>query len=166
MQVLTSGSHAPVAIAAAQLGRHVFVEKPMCFSEAEGREMIAAASAAGVRLMVGYPKRYNPAYERLLAELPGLEDLRQIQVTTLESPIPPYVSHLPLVRGTDLDPETLQALQLDDARRIDQALGQVSPLARWAYRSVLLDSLVHEFNLLRGAFGEPERVDFADFRPA
>src|SRR4051794_14698843 len=30
--VLTAGSHAPVAVAAAEAGVHVFVEKPMCFS--------------------------------------------------------------------------------------------------------------------------------------
>ena len=30
--VLTSGSHAPVAVAAAHAGVHVFVEKPMCLN--------------------------------------------------------------------------------------------------------------------------------------
>jgi predicted dehydrogenase len=46
--VLTSGNHAPIAVAAAQAGLHVFTEKPMCFSAAEGREMVAAAEQAGV----------------------------------------------------------------------------------------------------------------------
>ena len=62
--ILTSGSHAPIAIAAANAGKHVLVEKPMCFSVAEGLEMKAAADAAGVTLMVAYPKRYDPAFER------------------------------------------------------------------------------------------------------
>src|ERR687888_379675 len=38
--VLTAGSHAPVAVAAAEAGAHVFVEKPMCFSVEEGEQMI------------------------------------------------------------------------------------------------------------------------------
>jgi predicted dehydrogenase len=42
--VLTSGSHAPIAEAAARAGRHVFVEKPMCFSAEEGRTMVMATS--------------------------------------------------------------------------------------------------------------------------
>src|SRR4030081_966602 len=63
--VLTSGSHAPIAIAAARAGIHVLVEKPMCFSVAEGQAMIEAAAAAGVTLMVAYNKRYDPAYQRL-----------------------------------------------------------------------------------------------------
>src|SRR5437868_9428731 len=59
--VLTSGSHAPIAIAAARAGIHTFVEKPMCFSLAEGQAMIEAADDAGTILMVGYNKRYDPA---------------------------------------------------------------------------------------------------------
>ena len=66
--VLTSGSHAPIAIAAAEAGKHVLVEKPMCFSVAEGRAMIEAAERAGVTLMVAYNKRYDPAYRRLSEE--------------------------------------------------------------------------------------------------
>src|SRR3954451_6541139 len=60
--VLTAGSHAPVAVAAAEAGLHVFVEKPMCFSAAEGAEMVDAARRADARLMVCYMKRYGPAY--------------------------------------------------------------------------------------------------------
>src|SRR6266849_5466888 len=41
--VLTSGSHAPAAIAAANAGMHVLVEKPMCFTLREADEMIATA---------------------------------------------------------------------------------------------------------------------------
>src|SRR6266705_133671 len=66
--VLTSGSHAPIAVAAAEAGLHVLVEKPMCFSVAEGQEMVAAADRAGKVLMVGYNKRYDPAYRRLIEE--------------------------------------------------------------------------------------------------
>src|SRR5215210_4834845 len=69
VMVLTPGSHAPIAIEAAKRGLHVFAEKPMCFSVEEGMEMLAAAEQSGVALMVGYMKRYDPAYERLLADL-------------------------------------------------------------------------------------------------
>jgi predicted dehydrogenase len=61
VMVLTSGSHAPIAVAAAQAGSHVFVEKPMCLNLVEGREMYTAARDADVRLMVGNMKRYDPA---------------------------------------------------------------------------------------------------------
>src|ERR671928_230809 len=63
--VLTPGSHAPVAVAAAEAGLHVFAEKPMCFGVAEGEEMVRAAERSGVVLMVGYMKRFDPSYEAL-----------------------------------------------------------------------------------------------------
>jgi predicted dehydrogenase len=162
--ILTSGSHAPAAIAAAKAGLHVLVEKPMCFSIAEGTAMIEAASAAGVTLMVAYNKRYDPAYVRLQEEVPTLRDLRLVRITTLESPIAPYVQQYNLHRGGTLAPDVAQSLAEDDKARIDAAIGDVDHLSRWAYRSVLLDSLVHELNAIRGVLGEPDRLEFSDIR--
>src|ERR1700693_4238100 len=88
--ILTSGSHAPAAIAAAKAGLHVLVEKPMCFSVAEGQAMIDAADQAGVTMMVAYNKRYDPAYLQLVEESASLHDLRLFRITTLESPLDPY----------------------------------------------------------------------------
>src|SRR5258708_6511661 len=106
--VLTSGSHAPIAIAAAKSGKPQLVEKPMCFSVAEGQTMVDAAEAAGVTLMVAYNKRYDPAYLRLLEESKKLRDLRLLQITTLESPLEPYVQHYNLRRGGPLPKTTAQ----------------------------------------------------------
>lgn len=162
--VLTSGSHAPAAIAAAQAGRHVLVEKPMCFSVAEGRQMIDAASAAGTTLMVAYNKRYDPAYKRLQEKAKELEDLRLVRITTLESPIEPYVRHYNLRKGGPLAPDVAETLKSDNQARIKAAIGEVDDLSRWAYHAVLLDSLVHELNAMRGVLGEPDSLEFADIR--
>jgi predicted dehydrogenase len=158
--VLTPGSHAPVAVAAAEAGLHVLVEKPMCFSVEEGHEMLAAADRADVRLMVGYMKRYDPAYEELRERLDPA-DVRLARVTTLESPLEPYVAHYPLQRG-GLDPDVLAELIADDDARVTAAIGTDDPVARRAYRVVLLDSMVHELNAVRGVLGEPTELRFAD----
>lgn len=94
--ILTSGSHAPIAIAAAKAGKHVLVEKPMCFSVAEGLEMQEAARAAGTILMVAYPKRYDPAFLRFRELAVATENPRLMRVTTFESPFLPYVRHYSL----------------------------------------------------------------------
>jgi predicted dehydrogenase len=158
--VLTPGSHEPVAVAAAEAGIHVFAEKPLAFSVTEGERMVAAADRAGVRLMVGYMKRYDPAYEELAARLDPAE-LRFAQVTTLESPLEPYVAHYPLVLG-GLDEAVLAELVADDERRVTAAIGSDDPVVRRAYRNVLLDSMVHELNAVRGLLGEPTELRFAD----
>jgi predicted dehydrogenase len=157
VMVLTSGSHAPIAVAAARAGSHVFVEKPMCLSLLEGEEMLMAARQSGVQLMVGTMKRYDPAYERLLELLP-LEDLRLVSVTTLESPFQPYVQAYPLTEMTPPPAAVLEALRSDDEARLAAALPEGDADARYCYRWMLLDNLVHELNMLRGALGEPDRV--------
>jgi predicted dehydrogenase len=154
--VLTPGSHAPIAIAAAESGRHVFAEKPMCLSVAEGEAMVTAAERANVTLMVGYMKRYDPAYEALAAEL-DRDGVIAARITTLESPFEIYAGHHPHIVAGDVAPDVLAALREDDERRVDEALpGIADPLVRHAYRAVLLDSMVHELNAVRGLLGEPD----------
>jgi predicted dehydrogenase len=158
--VLTPGSHEPVAVAAAEAGLHVFAEKPLALSVEEGERMVAAAERAGVRLMVGYMKRYDAAYELLAAQLDAAE-LRFVRVTTLESPLEPYVAHYPLERG-GLRDDVLADLVAEDERRVTAAIGSDDPVVRRAYRAVLLDSMVHELNAVRGLLGEPTELRFAD----
>jgi predicted dehydrogenase len=165
VMVLTPGSHAPAAIAAARAGLHVFVEKPMSLSITEGLEMVAAANTTGVQLMVGYMKRYDPAYERLAGILPQLQPLPLVRFTTFEAPPEPSFAHLPLIRFDDVPAETIEELVEDDHRRTQAALGaEVPPVVRAAYRHTLLDSMIHELNALRGLLGEPDRLEFASVR--
>jgi predicted dehydrogenase len=55
--------HAPLTVAAAKAGKHILVEKPMAMNAQEGREMVAAAERAGVKLMCAYMTLFNPAYQ-------------------------------------------------------------------------------------------------------
>src|SRR5260370_24018242 len=153
--VLTSGSHAPAAIAAAKAGRHVLVEKPMCFTIVEGQAMIDAAEASGVTLMVAYNKRYDPAYRRLVEKAHALQDLRLVRITTLESPIEPYVRHYNLRRGGPLPAELAASLAADNQARITSAIGEADPLSRWACHHVLVGSLGRECDANAGFLGDP-----------
>jgi predicted dehydrogenase len=164
--ILTSGSHAPLAIAAARAGRHVFAEKPMCFSAAEGVEMIEAAKDTGVTLMVGYPKRYDGAFRRFQVEVDQLEEKRLLRVTTTESPFLPYVRHYGLhPPANDVDKEVLAALRADSEARLREALGTDDEFLLNQYQAVLLDTLVHEINTVRAVLGEPASLDYAELRP-
>ena len=53
--------------------------------------MIAAARPAGVVLIVGKIKRFDPAYESAPPLVAGRRDLRPARITTLEVPLPHYV---------------------------------------------------------------------------
>jgi predicted dehydrogenase len=156
--ILTSGDHAPIAIRAAEAGMHVFVEKPMALASQDGERMVEAARHADVRLMVGTMKRYDPAYERLRELLADVADLRLIRVTTLESPLAPYVAHYPLIRGEPLAHDLLAELEHASDGVVEAALGPADEETRWCYRFILLDNLVHELNALRGLLGEPTEI--------
>jgi predicted dehydrogenase len=158
--VLTAGSHAPIAVAAAEAGVHVFVEKPMCFSVREGEEMIAAAEANGVVLMVGYMKRYDPSYEELQRTL-DRDAVTFARITTLESPIEPYALHHPRPAPSRLEPDVLARLKADDEARLRAGLGSDDAFLLHAYKDVLLDSMVHELNGVRGLLGEPTALHSA-----
>ena len=57
--------HMEITVAAAEAGKHILVEKPMCRTVAEADRMIEAAEKAGVMLQVAYMIRFNPVYQKL-----------------------------------------------------------------------------------------------------
>lgn len=73
-------SHAALAKAALQAGRHVFLEKPLCVNEEELADLSAlyrslAAGGAGPLLTVGFNRRFSPFAERVRAAAAGLGPL-------------------------------------------------------------------------------------------
>jgi len=58
-------SHADLIVAAAEAGKHVFVEKPLTLSVEAGKRAVAAAEKAGIVLQVGHNKRRSTANRRL-----------------------------------------------------------------------------------------------------
>src|SRR3954463_4403545 len=53
--------HADQIVAAAEAGRHVFCEKPLCTNAADAERAIAAVRKAGVQLGIGHERRFEPA---------------------------------------------------------------------------------------------------------
>lgn len=51
--------HAPIAITAAEAGKHVMVEKPFCTTMEDADRMIQACEDNGVKLTVWFPSRYT-----------------------------------------------------------------------------------------------------------
>jgi predicted dehydrogenase len=54
--------HRESAVAAADAGKHLLVEKPLATTVADARAIVAAASANGVTLMVDFHNRVNPPF--------------------------------------------------------------------------------------------------------
>jgi myo-inositol 2-dehydrogenase/D-chiro-inositol 1-dehydrogenase len=62
-----SGLHAELAVGVADAGRHLYLEKPLATSLADGERVVAAARAAGIVAAIGFNRRFHPAIRRARA---------------------------------------------------------------------------------------------------
>lgn len=67
-------THAEWVIAAAQVGKHVFCEKPMAITLDEADSAIAAAKRAGVVLQVGFNRRFVSGFAAAIAAVKAGEN--------------------------------------------------------------------------------------------
>ncbi|QOR69611.1 Gfo/Idh/MocA family oxidoreductase [Ruania alkalisoli] len=90
VDICTPGNtHAEIAIAALEAGKHVLCEKPLANSVAEAEQMAAAAEKAaanGVKAMVGFTYRRVPAIQlaRQLVAEGELGEIRQVRAQYLQ----------------------------------------------------------------------------------
>jgi predicted dehydrogenase len=168
--ILTSGNHAPVAIAALESGLHAFVEKPLAYTLRETDEVLAAAERSGKTLMVGMMKQYDPGYRRGVALVQELRDLRYVDATTLQPDNWLYMFHHPIVRRGGWPPAVeerqgeemfhgVQRAILDNEpiELLQEGSGSDDPDTLTAYL-FLIASSIHDVNALRGALGQPKSV--------
>src|SRR5262249_4822718 len=150
--VCPSGSHAAASIAAAEAGKHVLVEKPMCTTVAEAEVMVAAAEQAGTVLMVAYMKRYDPAYRYAQARVQAMSDVRFIQVNHLHPDNSLHLAEFRVHRFDDVPVAAREVADGEHRRGIAEALGYADPdgvppaIAR-AY-STILGSMIHDIGNL------------------
>ncbi|MEJ7636016.1 Gfo/Idh/MocA family oxidoreductase [Aeromicrobium sp.] len=83
--------HRDVAVAAAESGKHLWVEKPAGRSSAETREIAAAVDAAGVRSAAGFNYRNAPAVDHA-KELIASGRLGRVEHTSLRF-LADYAAH-------------------------------------------------------------------------
>jgi myo-inositol 2-dehydrogenase / D-chiro-inositol 1-dehydrogenase len=86
----STDTHAPLIIAAAESGKHVFCEKPIALDLENTDCAIAAVERAGVQLQVGFNRRFDKGYRRAKADILAgqvgqIESIRD----TMRDPAPP-----------------------------------------------------------------------------
>jgi len=145
-------THAQIVLAAIELGIHCLVEKPLCIDPADAETIAAAADAAGVVVQIGYMKRYDPAFDLLLAGLPDPDGLRMIDVTTYDPWMSrePYVPWGSMLRGDDIPDAVLAEGRLAEARQVGAAVGADDPATVRSFSYTFLACLVHDVNLIHG----------------
>lgn len=152
-------THAEVTLAALGLGLHVFVEKPMCITLADADRIVEARDGSGKVVQVGYMKRHDPAWQRMLENLPeSAESLRYLRVVVHDPEFDPFFGPGEIVRGADIPPDVLEAGREQMRVQVTEAVGAASPEVVTALEGSFLGSLVHDVNLVHGLLermGEP-----------
>ena len=150
--------HADTAIAALQHGKHVLVEKPVALTLADAEAIARARDEAGKQVMVGYMRRYAPAFLRAVEEVKGLERITYVRVRDIIGRNRLVVDQAHAVlRPGDLPAALLADKSERASRMVAAAIGDAPPELVRAYR-LLCGLSSHDVSAMRELVGVPERV--------
>lgn len=76
-------THKPLALLAAEAGKHIFCEKPMALTLAECDAMIEAAERNGVFLQLGFMRRFDPEFVAAAERIQAGEIGRPMMIKSL-----------------------------------------------------------------------------------
>ena len=150
-----------VAVDAFKAGKHVFIEKPMCFSRQEADRISAAQEAAGTVGQVGYMKVYDPAYEYALAEVKSMGDIRFIQVNHLHPDNALHVAQFDVRKFDDVPQDAITSLQAARKAADLEAIGEVPKYVSMAFH-LMAGSLIHDLYGMRTMLGMPSQIVSTD----
>ena len=158
--LICSKDHCEPAVKAAKAEKHVFVEKPFGFNLSQAEQMADAAEAPGVKMMVGYMKRYDPGFEECLRRIQGKE-ISLVRFHDFGGSFAQTRTVYDVLSGTDVAPEVFQAGKRANDQAMLQQLGEGKERLLPAY-SLLLGVFCHDSILMRHMFGEDLEVMFSD----
>lgn len=107
-------THAALACAALESGKHVFTEKPMAMNAAEAAAMVDAARSSGRLLCVSHNFLFSRAVQkadRLLGDNGEVSYVFGVQLSSLARRLPSWYTELPAGLLLDESPHMLYTLQ-------------------------------------------------------
>ncbi len=135
----STNTHAFMIKDVAAAGKHIFCEKPLALELDKIDEALAAVDAAGVKLQVGFNRRFDKSYQRLHALVASGEIGRPcILRITNRDPDFPSMDFLRVSGGIFLD------LAIHDFDMVRYQVGEVQEI--YAMGHVLLNDELKEFN--------------------
>ena len=97
-------THADFIVAAAKAGKHIFCEKPIAHSLDEIDRALAAVKAAGVKLQVGFNRRFDANFARVRQSVASGEiGAPHLMHIVSRDPAPPPLSYIRVSGGIFID---------------------------------------------------------------
>jgi len=153
--------HADIAIEAANNGKHVLVEKPMCLSIEEADKMVEASKRNNVKIMVGYMKRYDPGFQygKKLFENSDTKLIYVHDLPHFNSQLVDDVYNLHTYK--DVPKDVIDEITCSYFNKLKKAISSDNEDFIHAYNWLLMLGS-HDVSILTGAFGYPKEVLFTD----
>ena len=150
--------HTDSALTALRRGKHVLIEKPMCLTRQEAEAIIKARDEAGVQVMVGYMRRYAPAFVQAIEQVRALEKINYARVRDIIGQNAQFIGQSSVVlRPKDIPQEAMRDRAERGSRLVKAAIGEVSPQLMSVYRR-LCGLSSHDLSAMRELLGMPNRV--------
>ncbi|MCB0109133.1 MAG: Gfo/Idh/MocA family oxidoreductase [Caldilineaceae bacterium] len=146
-----------VALAALDAGKHLFIEKPVCYSLEDMDAMIAAHQRAGTVAQTGYMKIFDPGYEYARQEIETMANIQFVQVNHLHPNNGLHVRQFDVRGFDDIPAAAMEERNSARDKTLKQAIGDVEPHVAKAFFG-LSGSMIHDIYTMRHALGEPIRV--------
>ncbi len=150
--------HRDHAIAALQGGKHVFIEKPVCLTAEDADDIVRARDKAGKIAMVGYMRRFAPAFVEAIEDVKRLGRINYVRVRDIIGENPLFIEQAcRVVRPTDIPAEASKDRWDRSARMTRAAIGERSPEQQAAFR-LMCGLSTHDLSAMRELIGFPKRV--------
>lgn len=150
-----------VAVDVLNAGKHLFIEKPVCFSLQDLELMLNAQEAAGVVAQAGYMKVFDPAYEIARTEIATMQNIQYVQVNHLHPNNSLHVRQFKVESFGDVPTSAIEERSAERTRTLQQAIGDAPEHVQQAFFS-LSGSMIHDLYTMRHALGVPTRVVSTD----
>lgn len=96
----STDTHVDLAVAAAEAGKAIFLEKPVSLNLAEVDRAVAAIESAGVPVQVGFNRRFDPSHAAVQASVANgdIGELHMVKITSRD-PEPPPIEYVKVSGG-------------------------------------------------------------------
>jgi predicted dehydrogenase len=150
--------HAECALAAMNNKKHVLIEKPMCLTQREADEIIKARDENGVQIMVGYMRRFAPAFIEGIEEVKRLGKINYARVRDIIGQNRLIIEQSSVVhRFNDIPEHAIQDKNDRAKSMVLEAIGDLPQELGGAYR-LLCGLSSHDISAMRELIGMPKRV--------
>jgi len=170
----STDTHAEIIIEAAKAGKHIFCEKPIASSVPRIVEALEAANKAGVKLQVGFNRRFDPHFAKAqeMVKEGKIGDLHLLRITSRDPEAPP-VEYVKVSGGMFLDMtihdfdmarflsgSEVEEVYASGAVLVDPAIGEAGDIDTAVIQLKFANGAIGTIdNSRRAAYGYDQRIE-------